>query len=92
MNPLMRGFGGMSRMMDVINQVQQLRQNPQGIPEYLKNSGHISDAQYNAIKGMNNPQQIGQYLMGNVPQNMYGQVQQSVQNIGSQMNNNNNNR
>lgn len=90
MNPMMRGFGGMSNMMNVISQVQQLRQNPQSIPEFLKNSGHITDTQYNAIKGMSNPQQIGQYLMGNIPQNMYGQVQQSVQNVSNQMNKGNN--
>lgn len=90
MNPLMRGFGmplqKMQNMMNVMNQVQQLKSNPASIPEFLKNSGQITTDQYNAIKNMNNPTQIGQYLMNNVPPNMQGQVQQSVQNIGNQMN------
>ena len=75
MNPLMSGMG---RMMQVVNQVQQLRSNPAGIASFLKQQGRISDEQYSAIQGMKDPSQIGQYLMqsGVMPQQ---QAQQAVQ-------------
>ena len=63
MNPLM---GGVGNLMKVVNEVKQLRSNPQGIADFLKKQGCVSDEQYKAIQGMNgNPQQIGQYLMQN---------------------------
>lgn len=68
------------------NQVRQLRQNPQGVADLLKQSGQISDAQYNDIKNMGgNFSQIGQYLLNSAPQNMYGQIQQGVQNVQQQI-------
>lgn len=85
--PAMGGGGNpMSNMMNMINQVQQLRQNPSGIVDFLKNSGRLSNDQIQAISNMKSPIEIGQYLMGSVPQNMRGHVASNVQNLASRFN------
>lgn len=95
MNNMFRGFpapamnsGGnpMMNAMNMMQQVQQLRQNPTGIFDILKNSGRLNNDQLQAISSMKSPNEIGQYIMNNsVPQNMRGQVQSNVQNVASQV-------
>ena len=77
MNPLM---SNMPNIMRVVSQVSQLRQNPSGIADFLKQSGRVSDEQYSAIQKMNDPQQIGQYLMQNgmMPQQQVMQAANSL--------------
>ena len=73
-------------MMNVLQQVQQIKSNPGQLASLLKQRGMIDDTQFNDISKMgNNYQQIGQYLMqhGRMPQNVsqyQGQVQQ-IQNM-----------
>lgn len=96
MNNMFRGFptpppmnGGGSPMMNPMNimsQIQQLKNNPNGIFDLLKNSGRLNNEQLQAIRNMKSPEEIGQYLMGNVPQNMRGQMQSNVQNVASRFN------
>lgn len=62
MNPLM---GGVGNLMRIVNEVQQLKKNPSGIADFLKQQGKVNDEQYKAIQGMKDPSQIGQYLMQN---------------------------
>lgn len=89
-NPLFGNFkmppSPMQNIMKLRSQAKQLRQNPQGVADFLKQSGQITDEQYQAIKGMNgNFSQIGQYLMNSAPQNMYGQIQNGVQTMQRQI-------
>lgn len=51
------------KMMDFVQQVKSLQQNPSGISEMLLNNGRINKDQYNAIKDMKSPSEIGNYLM-----------------------------
>lgn len=53
--------------------------------EFLRGSGKLNDQQLQAISTMRSPQEIGQYLMQGVPQNMYGQIQTNVQDISRKM-------
>lgn len=78
MNPLMGGR--MGNLMRVMNQVSQLRQNPNGIADFLKQQGRINDNQYSAIQKMNDPAEIGQYLMqsGVMPQQQAMQAAQTI--------------
>lgn len=82
MNPLMSGR--MGNFMRVMSQVSQLRQNPNGIADFLKQQGKVTDEQYSVIQKMNDPSQIGQYLMqsGVMPQQ---QAMQAVQTIVPQI-------
>ncbi len=89
-NPLFQGMpmpkNPMQNIMQLRNQMKQLRSNPQGVADFLKQSGRISDEQYQQIKGMNgNFSQIGQYLVSNAPQNMYGQIENGVNAVKQQM-------
>ena len=78
MNPLMSGR--MGDLMRVMNQVSQLRQNPNGIADFLKQQGKVTDEQYAVIQKMNDPSQIGQYLMqsGVMPQQQAMQAAQTI--------------
>lgn len=78
MNPLMGGR--MGNLMQVMNQVSRLRQNPNGIADLLKQQGRINDDQYAAIQKMNDPAQIGQYLIqsGVMPQQQAMQAAQTI--------------
>ena len=77
MNPMFKGVRPQNAM-DVMKQVTQLQNNPQQIYEFLKTSGRLSNEQLDAIQKMNNPAEIGQYLLNTAPQNMYGQIQNGV--------------
>jgi hypothetical protein len=77
MNPMFRGLRPQN-IMNVMNKVNQLQNNPQGVYDLLKNSGRLSNEQLSAIQNMKNPAEIGQYLLNTAPQNMYGQIQNGV--------------
>ena len=69
-------------MMNVIQQVQQIRQNPTQLANILKQRGIISGQQAQDIEQMgSNYSQIGKYLIengtmpGNIPQNTIDQAQ-----------------
>ncbi len=78
MNPLMGGR--MGNLMQVMSQVSRLRQNPNGIADLLKQQGRINDDQYAEIQKMNDPAQIGQYLIqsGVMPQQQAMQAAQTI--------------
>lgn len=63
-NPL---FGGpMGQLMQIVNTVQQLKQNPSQLGQFLYDRNMISSNQLNDINQMNgNTSQIGNYLMNN---------------------------
>lgn len=69
-------------MMNVLQQVQQIRQNPNQLASFLQQRGIISGQQAQDIEKMgNNYSQIGQYLVNagtmptNIPQNAIDQAQ-----------------
>ena len=89
-NGIVRGvrppFNPIQNIQQIKAQYQNLKNNPQGIADYLKKSGRFTDEQINTISGMNgNVSQIGQYLMGSAPQNMMGQIQNGVNTIQKQI-------
>lgn len=87
-NPLFQGMktSPVQNIMQLRNQMHQLRQNPQEIADVLKKSGRITDEQYKEIKGMNGDfSMIGQYLMGTAPKDMYGQIQNGVNAVQQQL-------
>ena len=58
MNPLM------SNVMQISNQISRIKQNPNGLADFLKERGCVSDEQYTAIQRMGgNYGQVGKYLM-----------------------------
>lgn len=73
-------------MMQIINQVQQIRQNPNQLANLLQQKGMITPQQAQDIQSMGGDyEQIGQYLMkqGRLPGNVsqyQGQVEQ-IQNM-----------
>lgn len=73
-------------MMNIIRQVQQIKQNPSQLASLLQQKGMINDQQAKDIQQMGgNFEQVGQYLMqnGKMPTNVQqyqGQVNQ-VQNM-----------
>lgn len=78
MNPLMGGQ--MGNLMRIVNMASQLRQNPNGIADLLKQRGRVNDEQYAVIQKMNNPAEIGQYLIqsGVMPQQQTMQAAQTI--------------
>lgn len=73
-------------MMNIMRQVQQIKQNPNQLASLLQQRGMINEQQAHDIQSMGtNYEQIGQYLMSNgkMPTNVQpyqGQVEQ-VQNL-----------
>lgn len=69
-------------LINVIRQVQQIKQNPNQLAGFLQQRGMINEQQASEIQKMgNNYEQIGHYLMdnGRMPTNVQqynGQVQQ----------------
>lgn len=53
----------MQKVMDFARQAKALQQNPSGISDMLFSNGRISQEQYDAIKEMKSPSEIGNYLM-----------------------------
>ena len=86
---MMGGMGAnpMANIMNTIQQIQKIRQNPNQLGDLLLQNGKITQQQYEEISRMNgNPQQIGQYLMqsGTMTQQ---QVQEAYQNAVPQIQN-----
>ena len=76
-------------MMQIINQVQQIRQNPNQLANLLQQKGMITPQQAQDIQSMGgNYEQIGQYLMkqGRLPGNV-NQYQSQVEQIQNMMKN-----
>ena len=76
-------------MMKIINQVQQIKQNPNQLANLLQQRGMITPQQAQDIQGMGgNYEQIGQYLMkqGRLPGNV-SQYQSQVEQIQNMMKN-----
>lgn len=69
-------------MMNIVRQVQEIKQNPNQLANVLKQRGLISEDQFAEVSKMgSNYEQIGQYLMrnGRMPGNLnqyMGQVNQ----------------
>ena len=62
MNPLMSN--PMGNIMQIANQISRIKQNPNGLADFLKERGCVSDEQYTTIQSMGgNYGQVGQYLM-----------------------------
>lgn len=76
-------------MMQIINQVQQIKQNPNQLANLLQQRGMITPQQAQDIQSMGgNYEQIGQYLMkqGRLPGNV-SQYQSQVEQIQNMMKN-----
>lgn len=55
---------GLFDVLNVVNQVRQIKQNPSHIGKYLYDNGRIDQRQMEEIEKMGgNVEQIGQYLM-----------------------------
>ena len=81
-NPLMSG--SMTQMLQTINTIQQLRQNPSNLGQFLYDHKKINQEQLEQINQMGgNPQQIGMYLVNQnvMPQQEVGQLYQQVPQI-----------
>lgn len=96
MNPLfmsmMNGVNGnpMFNMMNALQQIKQMQQNPNGLCDLLLQKGKITEQQYNEMKQFNgNPQMIGEYLMQNGSinrQDATNMVSNVVPNIQNELN------
>lgn len=80
-------------MMNILQQVRQIKQNPNQLAGLLQQRGMINEQQAKEIQQMGgNFEQIGQYLMqnGKMPTNVQ-QYQGQVNQVQNMMNNQNNN-
>lgn len=80
-------------MMNILQQVRQIKQNPSQLAGLLQQRGMINEQQAKDIQQMGgNFEQIGQYLMqnGKMPTNVQ-QYQGQVNQVQNMMNNQNNN-
>lgn len=78
-SPLMSG--PMAQMFQTIKTIQQLRQNPSGIGQFLYEHNKINQTQLDEINQMGgNPEQIGMYLVNQnvMPQQEANQLYQQV--------------
>lgn len=79
----------MQNIMNVMQQVRQIKQNPSQLASLLQQRGMVNESQAKEIEKMgNNYEQIGHYLMNNgkLPNNVQpfqGQIEQ-VQNLMNQ--------
>lgn len=76
-------------MINIVKQVQQIKQNPNQLATLLQQRGMINDQQAKEIQKMGgNYEQIGQYLMNNgrMPTNVQ-QYQNQVNQIENMMHN-----
>lgn len=82
-NPMMQGMTRMNPMQNVMNVMQQVRrikQNPNQLASFLQQRGMINENQARDIQSMgSNYQQIGRYLMNN------GKLPNDVQSYQSQV-------
>ena len=75
----------MPPIFNLMNQVRRLQNDPSQIVPFLRQSGRLTDEQLADIENMNSPEEIGCYLMGNMPRNMMPNVQNNVMNMRNQM-------
>lgn len=82
MNPFLSFMQQRNPMINVLQQVQQIRQNPSQLASVLQQRGVVTSQQAQEIQKMGNHYgQIGQYLMNqgtmptNIPQNAIDQAQ-----------------
>jgi hypothetical protein len=83
----MNGFFNMNPMFSVLQQVQQIKQNPSQLANLLKQRGMIDDKQFAEINKMGNDyEKIGHFLMqnGKMPTNVQ-QYQSQVEQIQNLM-------
>ena len=87
MNPMFRQFASnmfaprVNNIMNVMQQVQQIKQNPNQLASLLRQRGMINEQQAQDIQKMgNNYEQIGHYLMNN------GKMPTNVQPYENQVN------
>ena len=92
MNPIFgRMMGGMnqpvSNVMNMIQQIRQMQQNPNQLASLLLNNNKITQDQYEQIKDYN-PQQIGEYLMnaGTMPKQQVQQAYNMIPQIQNELN------
>lgn len=55
---------GQANIANIMSQFRQVQQDPSQIGQLLFNTGRISKDQFEHIKKMNNPRDIGMYLLG----------------------------
>ena len=60
-----RGANTQPNFFNIMKDFNKYRQNPSEIGDLLLKSGRIDKNQYEMIKTMNNPRQIGEYLLNN---------------------------
>ena len=60
-----RQSSGQPNMVNIMKAFRQVQQNPSSIGQMLFNAGRIDEKQLKDIQQMNNPRQIGEYLLGN---------------------------
>lgn len=78
-NPLLNG--PMAQMFQTISAIQQLRQNPSNIGQFLYEHNKINQTQLEEINRLGgSPEQIGNYLINNsiMPQQEANRLYQSV--------------
>jgi hypothetical protein len=71
-------------MMNILQQYQQIKQNPNQLASFLQNTGMINQQQAQEIQKMGSHYgQIGQYLMnnGSMPENIPQETLNQAQNI-----------
>lgn len=82
-NPMMQGMtrmNPMQNMMNIMQQVRRIKQNPNQLASFLQQRGMINENQARDIQSMgSNYQQIGRYLMNN------GKLPNDVQSYQSQV-------
>ena len=59
-----RQSNGQANIANIMAQFKQVQQNPSQIGQLLFNTGRINKDQFEHIKKMNNPRDIGMYLLG----------------------------
>lgn len=52
-------------MMNVLNSFRSIQNDPRNICDMLLKSGKINEEQYNAMKSMNSPKEMCEYLLNN---------------------------
>lgn len=60
-----RNANSQPNFVNIMRDFNRLRQNPSEIGELLLKSGRIDKNQYEKIKTMTDPRQIGEYLLNN---------------------------
>lgn len=75
---MFRQMNGQPNIMNIMQQFNQMQQNPSQIGQLLYNTGRINQQQLQDIQKMKSPREIGEYLLGQNQQfkQMYDQANQ----------------